>query len=316
MPPKKRKVDSADVSDAKKLKESGDCSLERADTVQNSEKESEKTSSSEPSEEAMIKCLKPPNLKIASWNVNGIRAWIKKNGLDYLKKEQPDIMALQEVKASDKDIPTEARNVSGYHSYWQATEAKGGYAGVGLYTKTKPLSVTFGMGIDEHDQEGRLVTAEYDKFYFVAAYVPNSGRGLVRLSYRQKWNSCFLEYIKGLDAKKPVIYTGDLNVAHKEIDLKNPKTNTKTAGFTKEERKDFTTLLHAGFMDTYRRLYPKKTEAWTFWTYMGNARAKNIGWRLDYFVLSKRLAEHVCDSEIHSKVEGSDHCPITLTMSL
>ncbi|GFT48641.1 DNA-(apurinic or apyrimidinic site) lyase [Nephila pilipes] len=250
------------------------------------------------------------NLKVASWNVNGIRAWLEKNGMSYLHHEKPDILCLQETKCSDDKLPSEV-NVEGYHSYWLSGD-KDGYSGVGLLSKKKPLSVQYGIGMEKHDNEGRVITAEYEQFYLVATYVPNAGRGLVRLDYRQEWDVDLCAYLKKLDEKKPVVLCGDLNVAHEEIDLANPKTNKKNAGFTKEEREGFSTLLSEGFVDTFRHLYPDVKGAYTFWTYMMNARAKNVGWRLDYFVISKKFVSGLCDSIIRKDVYGSDHCPICL----
>nr|XP_018899599.1 PREDICTED: uncharacterized protein LOC109032096 isoform X1 [Bemisia tabaci] len=250
------------------------------------------------------------NLKIASWNVAGIRAVLKKNGQDYIKKEDADIVCLQEVKCKEGELPGEGR-FKGYHMYWCAG-MKPGYAGVALYSKEKPLSVKKGLGKPEHDEEGRVITAEYEKFYVVGTYVPNAGQGLKTLPKRLKWNTDFENYLKELDEKKPVILVGDLNVAHEEIDLANPKTNQKSAGFTKEEREGMTHLLKQGFVDTFRHLYPDKKGAYTYWTYLRNARANNTGWRLDYFVLSERLVPNVCDNVMRSKVMGSDHCPIVL----
>ncbi|XP_049792954.1 DNA-(apurinic or apyrimidinic site) endonuclease isoform X3 [Schistocerca nitens] len=257
---------------------------------------------------------KPWNLKISSWNVGGLKAWLKKNGLEYIKREKPDIICLQEVRCSEANIPPEAK-VEGYHTYWVSGE-KEGYAGVALLTKVKPLDVKYGIGKDEHDSEGRLITAEYEKFFVVGAYVPNAGRGLVTLPKRMKWDPDLRAYLKELDAKKPVILCGDMNVSHEAIDLANPKTNTKNAGFTQEERDGMTALLKEGFIDSFRQLYPDKTGAYTFWTYMGNARSRNVGWRLDYFILSEQLKSNVCDSIIRSEVYGSDHCPITLLLHM
>lgn len=194
--------------------------------------------------------------------------------------------------------------------------SKEGYAGVALYSKKKPLSVTFGLGVPEHDQDGRVITAEYDEFYLINCYTPNSGRGLVTLPKRLLWNKEFLKYLQKLDGKKPLILTGDLNVSHQEIDLARPKSNTRSAGFTQEERDDFTELLSKGFIDTFRELYPDKEGAYSYWTYMGNARAKNVGWRLDYFVISERLRPNLCDNVMRSEVLGSDHCPVVLTMHM
>ncbi|XP_060079663.1 DNA-(apurinic or apyrimidinic site) endonuclease-like [Ylistrum balloti] len=254
-------------------------------------------------------------LKITSWNVNGLRAWMKGDGLSYLKTHNPDILCVQETKCSQAKLPKESE-VEGYHSYWSSADTEG-YAGTGMYTKTKPITVTNGIGIEKHDNEGRTITAEFDKFFLVTSYVPNSGKGLVRLDYRTKeWDTDFQEYLKKLDAKKPVILCGDLNVAHTPADLKNPKTNKKTAGFTEAEREQFTNLLGEGFVDSFRELYPNARDCFSFWTYMMNARAKNVGWRLDYFVLSERLKSDLCDSIIQQSIMGSDHCPIMLSMAV
>uniref|UniRef100_A0A224YT87 DNA repair nuclease/redox regulator APEX1 n=1 Tax=Rhipicephalus zambeziensis TaxID=60191 RepID=A0A224YT87_9ACAR len=258
---------------------------------------------------------KPWNLKLCSWNVNGVRAWLGKEGLEYLKKEQPDVFAIQETKCSDSKLPPEIKNVDGYHSYFLAGDQEG-YSGVGLLTKIKPLDVKYGIGVEKHDKEGRVITAEFDKFYLVAVYVPNAGKKLVRLDYRMDWDKDFRAYLKELETKKPVVLCGDMNVAHQEIDLANPKTNKKNAGFTQEERDGFTTLLDSGFVDSFRHLYPDKKGAYTFWTYMMNARAKNVGWRLDYFILSNALESNISDSLIHSEVMGSDHCPVVLLLNI
>ncbi|XP_002731016.1 exodeoxyribonuclease-like [Saccoglossus kowalevskii] len=253
------------------------------------------------------------NIKLVSWNVNGVRAWCKNEGHKYVSKEDPDIFTIQETKCQEGEVPDDVK-FDGYHSYWSYAEEKG-YAGTGLYSKVEPISVTYGIGINKHDKEGRCITAEYEKFYFISTYIPNAGKGLKRLSYRQEWDKDFREYMKKLDEKKPIIWCGDLNVAHQEIDLTNPKTNKKTAGFSKEEREGFTKHLEIGLVDSYRHLNPEKTGEWSFWTYMMNARGKNIGWRLDYFVLSKRLLPCLCDSIIRSQVYGSDHAPIVLFMA-
>lgn len=269
---------------------------------------------------------KPPTLKICSWNVAGLRAWVKKDGLKYLKKEDPDIICLQETKCLEKEVPGDVgsfkkggkvfgANDSGYHMYWLSAEKKG-YSGVSLWSKVKPLKVSYGMGIPEHDKEGRLITAEYEKFYLITSYVPNSGKKVVNLEYRRTWNTAIKDYLNDLNEKKPIVFCGDLNVAHNEIDLKNPKTNTKNAGFTKEEREDFTELLNEGYIDTFRHLYPDKTGVYSFWTYMMNARAKNAGWRLDYFVIPKSLENSLCNSIIKTDIMGSDHCPVLLTMAM
>ncbi|XP_068699129.1 exodeoxyribonuclease-like isoform X2 [Montipora foliosa] len=253
------------------------------------------------------------NFKISSWNVNGIRAWLKSGSDSYVQSEAPDIFCVQETKCQESDVPKDAKFL-GYHSYWAQADKKG-YSGVGMYSKTEPLNVSYGIGIAEHDNEGRVITAEYKDFFLVTSYVPNSGRGLSRLGYRQDWDKDFRSYLKNLDEKKPVILCGDLNVAHKEIDLANPKGNTKTAGFTKEERQGFTELLEEGFVDSFRHFYPSKAKQYSFWSYMRNARAKNIGWRLDYFVVSERLMTKVSDSLIRQRVKGSDHCPVVLLLA-
>jgi len=266
------------------------------------------------SNESKTKEGKPWNLKFSSWNINGIRAWVDKNGHSYLKAENPDIFCVQETKCEKSKLPAEL-TIEGYKSYWQSGD-KDGYSGTGTYCKNEPLDVTYGIGDEEHDKEGRVITAEFEKFYFVTVYTPNSGRKLVRLEYRMKWDAAFRDYIKGLDEKKPVILCGDLNVAHKEIDLQNPKSNKKNAGFTQEERDSFSALLEAGFVDTYRELYPEQLKAYSFWTYMMNARAKDVGWRLDYFVISERLKSSLCDSAIRKHVMGSDHCPVVCFMNI
>ncbi|XP_071455700.1 DNA repair nuclease/redox regulator APEX1-like [Hetaerina americana] len=257
---------------------------------------------------------KPWNFKISTWNVAGLRAVIKKNGLDYLTSEKPDIFCLQEIKCPEKKLPSETK-IEGYHSYWNSGD-KDGHSGTGLYTKEKPLDVKYGIGNPEFDEQGRLIIAEYEKFYLVNAYVLNAGRGLVNLDKRMKWDTEFREYLKKLDEKKPVVLCGDMNVAHQPVDLANPKSNTKNAGFTEEERDGFTKLLEEGFVDSFRHLYPDKKDAYTFWTNMKNSRERNVGWRLDYFVLSKKLLPNLCESVIRSQVYGSDHCPVTLFMNI
>uniref|UniRef100_A0A8C8RXT6 DNA repair nuclease/redox regulator APEX1 n=1 Tax=Pelusios castaneus TaxID=367368 RepID=A0A8C8RXT6_9SAUR len=256
-------------------------------------------------------------LKITSWNVDGLRAWVKKKGLEWVREEDPDVLCLQETKCAEKLLPPEVQDMPEYpHKYWACAGAKEGYSGVALLCKTEPLSVAYGIGEEEHDQEGRVITAEFPSHFVVTAYVPNAGRGLVRLGYRQRWDAAFRAYLRGLDARKPLVLCGDLNVAHAEIDLKNPKGNKKSAGFTLEERQGFGELLAAGFTDTFRHLYPTTPHAYTFWTYMMNSRAKNVGWRLDYFLLSARLLGTLCDSKIRSQAMGSDHCPVTLYLAL
>ncbi|XP_022919089.1 exodeoxyribonuclease [Onthophagus taurus] len=260
------------------------------------------------------KKLKKSNLKISSWNVDGLRAWIKKKGLEFIAKENPDIFCIQETRCSEKKLPDEVRSIDGYKAYWFSA-VKEGYSGVGIYTKTNPQSFKNGFGVKEFDDEGRCITLEYDDFYLVNVYVPNAGRGLITLDKRLSWNEEFKSYIKDLDQKKPVIVCGDMNVAHNEIDLANPKSNKKSAGFTIEEREGMTDFLSEGFLDTYRKLYPDKTGVYTFWSYMNNARAKNVGWRLDYFIVSNRFMENVADNIVNNEFLGSDHCPITLLLN-
>ena len=251
-------------------------------------------------------------MKLISWNVNGLRAVRKKGFIDFFDEVDADIFCIQETKMqkeqADFDFPD-------YEEYWNCAEKKG-YSGTLILTKTKPISVTYGIGIEEHDKEGRVITLEFEKFYMVNCYTPNSKRELERLDYRQVWEDDFRNYLVELDETKPVILCGDLNVAHQEIDLKNPKTNRRNAGFTDEERNKMTELLNANFIDTFRYLYPDKTEAYTWWSYMGQARSKNIGWRIDYFITSKRLAPNIQDHIIHHHVMGSDHCPIELDIKL
>ncbi|XP_026862629.2 DNA-(apurinic or apyrimidinic site) endonuclease [Electrophorus electricus] len=257
------------------------------------------------------------NMKITSWNVDGLRAWVKKNGIGWVRQEAPDVICLQETKCAERALPKEITSLPEYpHKYWAGSEDKEGYSGVSMLCKTQPLSVTYGIGKDEHDKEGRVITAEFPSFFLVTAYVPNAGRGLVRLEYRKTWDVDFRAYLCNLDQRKPLVLCGDLNVAHQEIDLKNPKGNRKNAGFTPEEREGFSQLLATGFTDTFRELYPEQTNAYTFWTYMMNARAKNVGWRLDYFLLSAALLPGLCDSKIRSTAMGSDHCPITLYLAV
>lgn len=247
-------------------------------------------------------------MKLVSWNVNGLRACLNKGFLDFVAKENPDILALQETKMqqgqAEVDLPE-------YFEYWNSAVKKG-YSGTAIFTKAEPLCVTYGIGIDEHDQEGRVITLSYPDFYFVTCYTPNSQRELMRLAYRMEWEDAFLAYLKKLDAEKPVILCGDLNVAHQEIDLKNPRTNRNNAGFTDQEREKMTALLSAGFADTYRQLNPDATGRYTWWSYMYNARKNNAGWRIDYFIVSDRLMPGVQDSLIYADVMGSDHCPVGL----
>jgi exodeoxyribonuclease-3 len=250
-------------------------------------------------------------MKLISWNVNGLRACLGKGFPDFVKKELPDILALQEVKMEEgqAQIPLPP----GYHSYWNSAEKKG-YSGTAVFTRAEPLAVTRGMGIDRHDHEGRLLTLEYPDFWFVNVYTPNSQQELARLDYRMEWEEDFRRYLVGLDGKKPVIVCGDMNVAHQDIDLKNPGPNRNSAGFTQQERDKLTALLAAGFTDTFRLLYPEKTGAYSWWSYRFRAREKNAGWRIDYFLVSRRLEEQVADSLIYSDVYGSDHCPVGLLL--
>lgn len=250
-------------------------------------------------------------MKFISWNVNGLRAVIAKGGfIEYLEEVDADIFCLQEIKLQSGQIDL---NPEGYHVYWNYAVKKG-YSGTAILSKKEPLSVTYGLGIEEHDQEGRLITLEFEDFYMLTLYTPNAKRGLERLDYRMKWEEDFLSYIKQLDKKKSVIFCGDLNVAHKEIDLKNPKTNRKNPGFSDQEREKFTRILDEGFIDTYRYLYPDREGAYSWWSYRMNARTKNIGWRLDYFIVSERLKNKIVDAKINSEVMGSDHCPVELNM--
>ncbi|XP_058815811.1 DNA-(apurinic or apyrimidinic site) endonuclease isoform X2 [Topomyia yanbarensis] len=254
------------------------------------------------------------NYKIASWNVAGLRGLVEKGAWEYVEHEKPDILCVQETKCTEEQLPDAARHIKGYHPYWLCKP--GGYAGVAIYSKKMPFNVTYGLGDEEQDADGRLLTAEYEKFYLVCVYVPNAGRKLVTLPKRLRWDEKFHQYLKELDAKKPVIVCGDMNVAHEEIDLTNPKTNKKNAGFTQEERDGMTKLLSLGFVDTFRQLYPEQKGAYTFWSYMGNARSKNVGWRLDYFITSERLVSKVVDNVMRSEVYGSDHCPLTLFLNI
>lgn len=250
--------------------------------------------------------------KFISWNVNGLRAAVTKGFLDYFREADADVFCIQESKLQEGQIDLD---LPGYYDYWNYAIKKG-YSGVAIFTKEKPISVTYGIGIEEHDTEGRVVTAEYEQYYLLTVYTPNSQRELTRLSYRMTWEDAFLAYIKELEAKKPVIFCGDLNVAHKEIDLKNPKTNRKNAGFTDEEREKMTILLASGFTDSFRFKYPDAVDAYSWWSYMGGARAKNVGWRIDYFIVSDQLQSKIIDAKIHADVFGSDHCPVEVMMDL
>lgn len=254
------------------------------------------------------------NLKISSWNVAGLRSWIKKDGLKFLEYEEPDIFCLQETKCATEQLPDEVQRIPGYHPYWLCMP--GGYAGVAIYSKIMPINVEYGIGNKEFDDVGRIITAEYEKFFLINVYVPNSGRKLVNLEQRMKWEKLFQEFVQKLNDRKPVVICGDMNVSHQEIDLANPKTNTRNAGFTKEEREKMSELLALGYVDTFRHLYPERKGAYTFWTYMGNSRSRNVGWRLDYFLVSERFIKRVVDNCIRSQCMGSDHCPITLFLKL
>ena len=247
-------------------------------------------------------------MKFISWNVNGLRACMGKGFMDFFKEIDADIFCLQETKLSEGQIEME---LPGYHQYWNYAEKKG-YSGTAVFTKKEPISVTYGIGIEEHDHEGRVITAEYDDFYFIDVYVPNSQRELTRLDYRMVWEDAFLSYVKKLDEKKPVIYCGDLNVAHKEIDLKNPKSNHMNAGFTDEERACFTKVTESGFIDSFRYFYPDEKDKYSWWSYMFKAREKNAGWRIDYFVVSEKIKDRMVDAKIHADILGSDHCPVEL----
>lgn len=247
-------------------------------------------------------------MKCISWNVNGIRACVQKGFLDFFKEADADIFCIQESKMQEGQLELD---LPGYYQYWNYAEKKG-YSGTAIFTKKEPLSVSYGMGIEEHDHEGRVITLELEEFYFVTVYTPNSQNELARLPYRMQWEKDFLAYLKKLEKTKPVIFCGDLNVAHQEIDLKNPKTNRKNAGFTDEERAKFTELLQAGFIDTFRYFYPDQEGIYSWWSYRFSARAKNAGWRIDYFIVSECLKERLVDAKIRTEIMGSDHCPVEL----
>lgn len=251
-------------------------------------------------------------MKMVSWNVNGLRACVTKGFVDIFNKLDADIFCLQETKLQEGqiDLPLE-----GYYQYWNYAEKKG-YSGTAIFTKKEPLAVTNGIGIDEHNTEGRVITLEFQDFFFVTCYTPNSQNELKRLDYRMKWENDFREYLLRLNKKKPVILCGDLNVAHNEIDLKNPKTNRKNAGFSDEEREKMTTLLNSGFTDSFRYLYPDKEGIYSWWSYRFNARKNNAGWRIDYFITSDSIKDKIIDSKIHTDIMGSDHCPVELDIDL
>ena len=249
-------------------------------------------------------------MKFVSWNVNGLRACMKKDFMGSFTLLDADAFCLQETKM----LPEQADfTLPGYQMYWNSAEKKG-YSGTAMFCRQEPVSVAYGIGIPEHDHEGRVITAEFPEYYVVTVYTPNSQRELTRLSYRMEWEAAFLAYLKKLEEKKPVIFCGDLNVAHKEIDLKNPKSNRRNAGFTDEERGCFTKVLESGFVDSFRHFYPDLEGAYSWWSYMANSRARNIGWRIDYFVCSQALAGQLKDAKIHAQVMGSDHCPVELDL--
>lgn len=249
--------------------------------------------------------------KMISWNVNGLRACVGKGFMDIFHDLDADIFCIQESKLQEGQIDLD---LPGYYQYWNYAVKKG-YSGTALFTKDKPIHVTYGLGIEEHDNEGRVITAEFEEYFVVTCYTPNSKDGLLRLPYRMEWEDAFLAYLKGLEEKKPVIFCGDLNVAHKEIDLKNPKSNRKNAGFTDEERGKFTELLEAGFVDTFRYFYPDLEGVYSWWSYRFKAREKNAGWRIDYFLVSDSLKGRLQDARIHPEITGSDHCPVELTLN-
>ena len=255
-------------------------------------------------------------MKLISWNVNGLRAAANKGFKEFFKEINADIFCIQETKMQPDQIDIELSNIfKGYHAYWNSAVKKG-YSGTAVFTKEKPINVSYGIGIEEHDQEGRIITAEYQDFYLVNCYTPNSKRELERLDYRMIWEDEIRKYLSKLDKIKPVIYCGDLNVAHEEIDLKNPKTNHRNAGFTDEERNKMTLLLQAGFIDSFRYLYPNKENCYSWWSYMFHAREKNVGWRIDYFIVSKSIEEKIEESTIYSEILGSDHCPVGIEVSV
>ncbi len=249
-------------------------------------------------------------MKFISWNVNGIRACLTKGFMDFFNNEDADIFCLQETKVQAGQVELDLK---GYHQYWNYAEKKG-YSGTAVFTKQEPLSVRYGLGIEEHDKEGRVITLEFSDFYFITVYTPNSKTELERLDYRMVWEDEFRKYMKDLEKEKPVVVCGDLNVAHKEIDLKNPKTNRKNAGFTDEERNKFTELMDAGFIDTFRYFYPEQEGIYSWWSYRFKAREKNAGWRIDYFLTSASMKERLVSAKIHTEILGSDHCPVELVI--
>ena len=251
-------------------------------------------------------------MKLISWNVNGIRACVNKGFIDFFNNIDADIFCIQETKMQEGQLKLD---LQGYNQYWNYAEKKG-YSGTAIFTKKKPINITMGLGKEEHDKEGRVITLEYDNFFLVNCYTPNAKRELERLEYRQEWEDEIREYLIKLDKLKPIIYCGDLNVAHNEIDLKNPKSNVGNAGFTNEEREKMTKLLDSGFVDTFRYKYPTKEGAYSWWSYMFHARENNAGWRIDYFIISDRIKDKIEDAKIHSEILGSDHCPVELDINL
>ena len=251
-------------------------------------------------------------MQFISWNVNGLRACMQKGFMDYFLQQQPDFFCLQEIKLQDGQIDLQ---IPGYSIYWNYAQKKG-YSGTAIITRHEPIAVQYGIGVEELDTEGRVITLEYEGFYLVTCYTPNAQQGLARIDHRLKWEEAFRQYLTQLDQQKPVIICGDLNVAHQEIDLKNPSSNRGSAGFSDEERACFTDLLSKGFTDTFRYLYPDKTGAYSWWSYRFNARANNAGWRIDYFLVSDRLASLISEANIHSDISGSDHCPVSLSLAL
>ncbi|MBQ4163982.1 MAG: exodeoxyribonuclease III [Turicibacter sp.] len=251
-------------------------------------------------------------MKFISWNVNGLRACVKKGFLDFFNEVDADFFCVQETKLQEGQINLE---LEGYYQYWNYAVKKG-YSGTAIFTKHEPINVTYGIGIEQHDQEGRVITLEYPNFYLITVYTPNSQNELARLDYRMQWEEDFRAYLVKLDESKPVIVCGDLNVAHQQIDLKNPKTNTKNPGFTPDERNQMTHLLNAGFIDTFRYFYPTKEDCYSWWSYRANARAKNVGWRIDYFLTSSSLSTQLKEASIYAEILGSDHCPVGLTLTL
>jgi len=251
-------------------------------------------------------------MKLISWNVNGLRAAVQKGFLDYFNNADADILCVQETKLQEGQLNLELK---GYNQYWNYAEKKG-YSGTAVFSKIKPLNVVYGIDKDEHNKEGRVITLEFENFYLVNVYTPNSKAELARLGYRMEWEDEFREFLVGLDSKKPVILCGDLNVAHKEIDLKNPKPNMKNAGFTKDERNKFSEFLEKGFIDTFRHFYPDREGVYSWWSYRFNARANNAGWRIDYFCISERLKDKLKSADIHCEITGSDHCPVVLEIDI